>query len=54
MKQMSSRIKVILASGFIEPNQKSEILKFGIKEFIQKPYDPQEVLRKVREVLDLA
>ncbi|MBI3004967.1 MAG: response regulator [Ignavibacteriales bacterium] len=45
-------LKCIIASGYIEPNQKSEIFKSGVKEFIQKPYDPIEVVRKVREVLD--
>jgi CheY-like chemotaxis protein len=53
MKQLNPKVKAILASGYIEPNQKSEIFKSGIKDFVQKPYDPQEVLRKVREVLDL-
>ncbi len=52
MKKMNPKVKAIIASGFIEPNQKSEILKSGVKEFVQKPYDPQEVLRKVRIVLD--
>jgi len=53
MKQVNPKVKAILASGFIEPNQKSEIFKSGVKEFIQKPYDPDEVLRRVRQVLDI-
>lgn len=48
-----SGLKCIVASGYIEPNEKSQLFKSGVKEFIQKPYDPIEVVRKVREVLDM-
>jgi CheY-like chemotaxis protein len=52
LRQMNPMIKIILASGFIPQNQKSELLKAGAKEFIQKPYVLAEVLQKIREVLD--
>jgi CheY-like chemotaxis protein len=45
-------VKVILASGYLEPQYKSELLKSGARDFLQKPYDPEEVLKKIREVLD--
>ena len=52
LKKLNPAVKVILASGYIDVNSKSEVLKAGVKEFIQKPYFPDEVLKKIREVLD--
>ncbi len=52
IKATDPEVRVILASGYLEPHAKSEILKAGAKEFIQKPYSPDEVLKKVRQVLD--
>jgi PAS domain S-box-containing protein len=52
MLELKPQVRVLVASGYVEPNQKSEMLKCGIKEFVQKPYDPIEVVKKIREVLD--
>jgi DNA-binding response OmpR family regulator len=52
MKEMNSKVRVILASGYIDSHSKSEILKAGAKYFIQKPYMLKEVLQRVREVID--
>lgn len=53
IKAIDPKAKVILSSGFIEPNVRSELFKAGVKHFIQKPYLPEEVLTKIREVIDL-
>jgi len=53
MIHMKHNVKCLIATGYLEPNQKSEIFKSGVKEIIQKPYNPIDVLRKVREVLDV-
>ncbi|MFH0988637.1 MAG: PAS domain S-box protein [bacterium] len=50
--EKQSTAKVIMASGYMEPGFKSELFVKGAKEFIQKPYDPEDVLKKLREVLD--
>ncbi len=52
LKEMNPNVSVIFCSGSNEPNIKSELYKAGAKGFIQKPYDPNELLRKLREVLD--
>jgi len=52
MKEIDPNVKIILASGYLEPNLKSNLLRSGAKDFIQKPYSPNLVLRKIREVLD--
>jgi len=44
--------RMILVTGFLDPDMKSEFLKAGIEHFIYKPYDMKKVLRMVREVLD--
>ena len=51
IREMDPQAKVILASGFIHPEMKSEMYKSGAKHFIQKPYLPDEVLRKIREII---
>ena len=52
LKEIDPSVNVILASGYFEPNVKSELLKAGAKGFLQKPYLPDEILRTLRKVLD--
>jgi two-component system cell cycle sensor histidine kinase/response regulator CckA len=54
VREINPRQKVVLASGYMDPDQKSELFKAGLSEFVQKPYMPNEVLRKIRDVLDLS
>ncbi len=52
IKEINPHVKVIFASGYFEPDVKSELLKDGANGFIQKPYEPDYVLRLIRQVLD--
>lgn len=52
MKEINPKVKAIIVSGYLDPSSKSELLKLGAKDFIQKPFDPERVLRRVRQVLD--
>ncbi len=52
IKALNPQVRVIFASGYLEPDVKSEMFKAGVKDFVQKPYMPNEVLVKIREVLD--
>lgn len=52
LKKLNPAVRVILASGYIEAQAKSEILKAGVRDFVQKPYDAVELLKKVRETID--
>lgn len=52
LKEIDPDIKVILASGFFEPKVKMTLQHDGVRGFIQKPYVPQEILQKIRNVLD--
>ena len=54
LKQINPKVNVIFASGFLEPNTISEMYKAGAKEFIQKPYEPVDILKKIRDVIDMS
>ncbi|MFZ1080382.1 MAG: PAS domain S-box protein, partial [Candidatus Kryptoniota bacterium] len=41
MKAINPEVKFILASGYIDANDKSEILQAGAKDVISKPYTPE-------------
>lgn len=44
--------KLILASGFIDPDMRASFTAAGIIRFVQKPYLPGDVLSAIRESLD--
>jgi two-component system cell cycle sensor histidine kinase/response regulator CckA len=52
LRELNPAVKVIMASGYLEPNARSEILKAGAKDIVQKPYLPGKLLKKIREILD--
>ena len=54
LKEINPSPKFILATGYIEPELKSEILKAGAEEIIQKPYVSHKIVKRIRDVLDRA
>ncbi len=52
LKEINPNVKVIFASGSFEPGIKLELLKAGVKGFIQKPYMTDEILQILRKVLN--
>ena len=52
MKEIRPKVNVIFASGYLDPGLKAEILKGGARDFVQKPYDPNEIMKRIREVID--
>jgi PAS domain S-box-containing protein len=52
IKQVTPEAKIIIASGFIDPEVRSGLEATGVKDFIQKPYKAREVLKIVRLILD--
>jgi PAS domain S-box-containing protein len=52
IRAINPKAKIIFASGYFDPETKSEMFKAGLKNFIQKPYMHDEVLRKIREAID--
>jgi two-component system cell cycle sensor histidine kinase/response regulator CckA len=51
-KRLNADVKIILASGFVEEEDRKEMVEHGVDRFIQKPYRIAEVLASIREVLD--
>jgi PAS domain S-box-containing protein len=52
LKEINPNVTVIFASGFIDPDIKSELLIAGAQFFLQKPYVADEILKIIREALD--
>lgn len=52
MREINPNVKVILASGYLDPNVRSEMLKGGAKDFVQKPYNVNKIFRLLREIID--
>jgi two-component system cell cycle sensor histidine kinase/response regulator CckA len=52
MRQMDPGVRTILASGYLEPEVRTEVLRAGVKAFLQKPYEMKRVLMEVRRILD--
>ncbi|MCB0288847.1 MAG: PAS domain S-box protein [Calditrichaeota bacterium] len=52
MREINPKVKAVFASGYFEPGLKQTMLENGVKDFIQKPYSPMNVVHSIREVLD--
>ena len=52
IRQINPKERVILATGFLDPEMKEKFLNVGIEHFLYKPYDLTKVLKEVRVVLD--
>ncbi|NIU00148.1 MAG: response regulator [Nitrosopumilaceae archaeon] len=52
MRKINPQIKTVFASGYFEPDLKTKLIENGVVDFVQKPYSPNEVVNKIREVLD--
>ena len=51
MKESNPSVRAIVASGYLEPMIRSEMLKAGVLDTIQKPYDFNDLLAKIRSVI---
>jgi len=51
MKERDPRLKIIVTTGYLEPELKTELFGVGGKDYIQKPYSVDAVLRTIESVL---
>ncbi|MFC1812662.1 PAS domain S-box protein [Thermodesulfobacteriota bacterium] len=52
MKAVNPDVKVLLSSGYSVDGQATEILERGCDGFIQKPFNIEQLSKKIREILD--
>lgn len=52
MKQENPDVRVVVASGYLEPVRKAEMSGAGVKDFVSKPYRIDEVVRTVQNVIE--
>ena len=52
LKAMDPSIRVLLSSGYSLNGQASQIMKRGCNGFIQKPFNIEQLSKKIREILD--
>jgi len=52
LKEMHSRVRVLLATGFIQPEERMELLEQGVLHLLDKPYTPTTLLTTIRCILD--
>jgi DNA-binding response OmpR family regulator len=51
MKERRPGVRAIVASGYLEPVMRSEMLKAGVIDTIQKPYDFNDLVAKIRSII---
>ena len=51
LKEINPRVKVILTSGYLDPQVKRDMVRGGAKDFIPKPYIAETVLKSVEAAL---
>lgn len=51
MKESRPGVRAIVASGYLEPTIRSEMLKAGVIDTIQKPYDFHDLLARIRSII---
>ena len=51
LRERNPHVKMILTSGYLDPNVKSDMVKGGVRDFIPKPYVPEIILKSIREAL---
>jgi nitrogen-specific signal transduction histidine kinase/ActR/RegA family two-component response regulator len=52
MKRINPNVKAIVSSGYLDPKIKEERSSQGVSDYILKPYQPVEILKRVRGALD--
>jgi PAS domain S-box-containing protein len=51
MRRQQPEVKVILASGYVKPEVRAEMIRQGVIEIVQKPYLPDDLAAKIGAAL---
>jgi PAS domain S-box-containing protein len=52
LREINPAVRVILSSGHTQPVDNERLLAAGARAFVAKPYHPDELVRRIRQVLD--
>jgi DNA-binding response OmpR family regulator len=52
MKEENAAVRVVMASGFLEPGLKAEMALAGVRYFMDKPYVLEELLEIFQSLID--
>ena len=52
MQKINPEVKVLLASGFRKDNRVDEIIRLGVKDFLQKPYTITSLASAIKKVIE--
>jgi signal transduction histidine kinase/ActR/RegA family two-component response regulator len=51
MRQANPNVKICVVSGYLEPELQSEIDRMGVRNFLHKPYTPNEVVTTIQSLI---
>jgi CheY-like chemotaxis protein len=52
LHEMDPSLRILVATGYLEPEIRSQLSALGVIDVIQKPYSPEDIEHKVRNALD--
>jgi CheY-like chemotaxis protein len=52
MKQQNPNVKVVIASGYLDPELKARMDRAGVQYFLPKPYLPDKVIKILQGAID--
>ncbi len=52
LKELNPGVKILVATGYLEPELKSEIFRAGVKDCINKPYLVHDVLERLGSLIE--
>ncbi|HEY1583354.1 MAG TPA: response regulator [Chthoniobacterales bacterium] len=51
MKEIKPSVRAIVASGYLEPGLRADMLRAGVLDTVQKPYDFREMIEKIHSII---
>jgi len=52
MKEENPDVRVVIATGYLAPKMKTEMLRVAVRHFVDKPYVLNELVETLRSLID--
>jgi DNA-binding response OmpR family regulator len=52
MKEENPDVRVVIATGYLAPKMKTEMLRVAVKNFVDKPYVLDELVETIQSLID--